>query len=112
MRQIVSSEEAQEAEGQHRRPCSDCPWARSAFPGWLGSATADDWIATAHSDERIDCHTLLGAQCAGAATYRANVCKSPRDKSLLVLPADRVRVFSSPEEFRTYHRSIGWEATK
>ena len=45
----------------------------------------------------------MGAQCAGAAIYRANVCKSPRDGSLLKLPADRETVFADKSEFWEHH---------
>jgi len=41
------------------RPCNDCPWRRKSCAGWLGPFGIK--------------------QCAGAAVYRANVCKSPRD---------------------------------
>lgn len=73
------------------------------MPGWLGGLTAEQWVWKAQSEERIPCHTLIGPQCAGAAIYRSNTCKSPRDKSLLVLPADRERVFSHAMEFVAYH---------
>lgn len=102
-RQLISIAEATEAIGQHKRPCSDCPWARKALPGWLGGVSIDAWLRDAHGEARIRCHTLLGAQCAGAAIYRTNVCKAPRDKTLLLLPADKVRVFKSPSEFRAHH---------
>lgn len=49
------------------------------------------------------CHVLKGAQCAGLAIYRANVCKSPRDPNAIKLPADREKVFATPMEFRMQH---------
>lgn len=103
--QLLSSDDAVPAQGQHTKPCSDCPWARNALAGWLGSMTPEQWLANAHGEARIDCHTLAGAQCAGAAIYRANMAKLPRDASLLRLPADRERVFATPAEFRTHHGS-------
>lgn len=103
--QLLSADDAEPAEVQHTKPCSDCPWARKALPGWLGSHSADEWLAAAHGEARIDCHTLLGAQCAGGAIYRANMAKRPRDGSLLVLTADRERVFASPAEFTAHHAS-------
>jgi len=103
MKQLLSIGDAREATGQHKKPCSDCPWARSSFPGWLGGMSADEWLQEAHSESTIECHTLLGAQCAGSAIYRANVCKKPRDKSVLLLPANRERVFATPAEFRVHH---------
>lgn len=103
-RQLISIEEAVPAKAQHRRPCSDCPWARTALKGWLGGATTEEWIASAHGDGRIDCHTLTGAECAGAAIYRANVAKSCRG-NVLRLEADRAIVFALPAEFIAHHAS-------
>lgn len=102
-RQLVSSDEAVTATRQHTQPCGDCPWARASLPGWLGPATAQEWLAAAHADGRIDCHTLIGAQCAGSAIYRRNVCKLDRDPAVLRLEADRARVFRSPAEFLAHH---------
>lgn len=95
-RRLVSSDEATPSRTQHTRPCGDCPWRRDALEGWLGNLTADAWLAAAHGDARIDCHTLIGPQCAGSAIYRANVCKLPRDPATLRLPADRRNVFAEP----------------
>lgn len=102
-RRLISSDEAVPAKGQHVKPCSDCPWARAALPGWLGGIDAATWLLATHGEEVIGCHTLKGAQCAGAATYRANVLKRPRDKGVLLLPADRGRVFAAPAEFLAHH---------
>lgn len=101
--QLITSEEARPAVSQHKSPCSDCPWARKSLAGWLGSATREEWLGDAHGETRIECHTLIGAQCAGAAIYRANVCKSPRDPDLLRLPADREKVFANKQEFWAHH---------
>ena len=106
-RQLVTSDEAVPVTHQHRQPCSDCPWARVALRGWLGDATADTWLRDAHGEARIECHTLLGAQCAGAAIYRANVCKRPRDPETLLLPADKATVFATPAEFTAHHAEPG-----
>jgi len=101
--QLLSGVDATAAKFQHKKPCSDCPWARVALPGWLGKPTAEEWLREAHGESRIDCHTLLGAQCAGAATYRANVGKLPRDPKLLRLESDKVRCFANPAEFKEHH---------
>lgn len=102
-KQLLTTADAVPAKGQHTAPCSDCPWARTALKGWLGGESADNWVAEAHADAPIPCHVLDGAQCAGAAIYRANVCKRPRDPGALLLPADRKRVFASPVEFKRHH---------
>lgn len=102
-RKMMTYEDAIDATFQHTEPCSDCPWDRSALPGWLGSLTADEWLQAAHGETLLGCHTMAGAQCAGGAIYRANLCKIPRDPSLLRLPSDRETVFDSPREFREHH---------
>lgn len=102
-KQCVSGDEARVATKQHRSPCGDCPWRRKSLPGWLGSASTEQWLAEAHGEARIDCHTLTGVQCAGAAIYRSNVMKLPRDRKLLKIAANRVLVFSGPGEFRKHH---------
>jgi hypothetical protein len=84
--EVTTSDTAEDSNVQHSKPCHDCPWRRKAVPGWLGSMSADEWIQAAHGDGVIDCHTVKGVpqpQCVGAATYRANVCKSPRDRRAL-----------------------------
>ncbi len=103
MKKCVSSAEAEPATRQHTKPCSDCPWARTALNGWLGGYTVEDWLAAARSDMMIDCHTVSTAQCAGAAIFRGNIGKLPRDRRVFRLPANRVLVFSSPAEFTEHH---------
>jgi hypothetical protein len=110
-RQLLAADEAVEAKSQHNKPCSDCPFARKALAGWIGSLSIDEWVRAVHGEARIDCHTLDGAQCAGAAIYRANVWKHPRNPELLVLPADRERVFGNPVEFRMHHEDGGGRRT-
>lgn len=102
-RQLISSAEAVDAKCQHERPCSDCPWSRNALPGWLGSLTAEEWIQVAHSDAHVDCHALRGAQCAGIAIYRRNVCKRVEAPNM-TLPPDREAVFAWPPEFLDHHK--------
>lgn len=104
-----------------RKPCSECPWVRTCAPGWLGPFDADTWLEAAHSDAPIACHTTIVTtdekgvgswedphikQCAGAAIFRSNVFKSPRDPAVLVLPADKELVFSWNDEFREHHEKF------
>lgn len=110
-RRLISSDEAVQAKVQHSIPCSDCPWARTALNGWLGGASIDDWLFTAHRDHLVDCHTLRGAQCAGIAIYRRNVCKRT-DPPILSLPADAERVFATPMEFRAHHETLPSRITR
>lgn len=102
---LVVGSEAKPAKKQHTKPCSDCPWARKALAGWLGSFTPETWIALAHGEGHADCHTVIDKECAGLATYRANVCKSLRDPNAFRLPADRVLVFSNSQEFLDHHNN-------
>ena len=106
MKKCVSSEEAVPATHQHTKPCSDCPWARTALNGWLGGQSIEDWLADARGEEQIDCHTLEGAACAGGAIFRGNTGKLPRDRRVFRLPANRVLVFSSPAEFTEHHSKL------
>lgn len=101
-----------------KRPCSECPWRRTASRGWLGPLDAGEWVKLAQSDHPIACHTTIPdgfdvdaddhrvgemRQCAGAAIFRSNICKSPRDDTIVDLPADRQRVFARPAEFIAHH---------
>lgn len=103
MRKLMSSDEAVTADHQHTSPCSDCPWRRDALNGWLGGTSVGEWRAAAHGETKVFCHTISNQQCAGIAIYRANVCKTPRDPTLLRLPADRDACFSTPTEFEEHH---------
>ncbi len=102
-RRLLSSLEAVPAKSQHKKPCSDCPWARTALNGWLGNNTAAEWVQIAHGESQVECHALTGAQCAGIAIYRSNTYKVPRDRTNLRLPRDTKRVFESPIEFTQHH---------
>lgn len=104
-RKLVTSDEACVARGQHRKPCADCPWTRTALSGWLGAQSATQWLAVAHGEAQVECHTALGAQCAGLAIYRANTGKRPRDPDVLQLPKDTRRVFATAQEFRAHHET-------
>ena len=103
MRKLISSAEAPASDKQHTTPCSDCPWRRDSLPGWLGGSTAEEFRQMAHGEVKYDCHAIKGPQCAGLAIYRANVCKSVRDPSVLRLPRDEATVFSTPMEFKAHH---------
>ena len=118
-RLVVSDDEATVTAKQHKKPCSDCPWARVAVRGWLGNNTAEEWVSIAHGDAPILCHTRVAPidsgfviQCAGAAIYRVNVCKSlrggfwPLNTPPLEVKADRDKVFAHTAEFLSYHLGI------
>lgn len=67
----------------------------------------------AHGEVAIACHLTIEVdgewagnvkQCAGAAIYRANVCKSPRDPEIALLPQDKEKVFGFGE-FLEHHQT-------
>jgi hypothetical protein len=106
MKQLISSDEAVQRQEPHTKPCSDCPFARTALNGWLGGLPIDVWVQRAHGDASEPCHVIDNQQCAGLAIYRANVAKKPRDPAALVLPADRAKVFATPMEFQAHHKKL------
>lgn len=63
---------------------------------------AQEWIEAAYGEAKIDCHTAT-VQCAGAAIFRSNICKMPKGRTLLLLPADRKLVFGWNDEFLAHH---------
>ena len=104
---------------QHTKPCDQCPFRRTALTGWLGGLTPDEFRWLANADTYMPCHKAAAKQggvdyshpdksipqCAGRAIYWANQCKSPRDKTLLMLPKDVKTVFNWPHEFLAHHKS-------
>lgn len=105
-KQLLTSEDAVPAKGQHKSPCSDCPFARTALKSWLGGLSVTQWLAGVHLEMRVECHVFEGAQCAGAAIFRGNICKLPRDPDTLRLPADHKKVFSNDHQFEEHHGDI------
>lgn len=101
-------------------PCSECPWRRRSVPGFLGPHKPEEWCEIAHSDAPIACHKTVVVtdpiertgswthpklrQCRGAAIFRANVCKTPRNPNRAVGPEDKESVFASNDEFINHHR--------
>jgi hypothetical protein len=94
------------------QPCNDCPWRRVATPGWLGPDTPEGWIESAHSEAVIACHKTLNRdgwapgvhQCRGAAIFRENVMKTPRNPTVALGPEDTETVFANNKEFLEHHR--------
>lgn len=92
-------------------PCNDCPWRRNATAGWLGPYSAERWLSAVQGEDAIACHQTLDGdgwrehtrQCRGAAIFRANVCKSPRNPTIEKGPADHDAVFSTNGEFWELH---------
>lgn len=88
---------------QPTRPCAVCPVRRDSLP-FRDDDAAADLVAELHSDALVFCASERGNQCAGAAIYRANVCKLPRDRQALRLPVDRDKVFDSSSLLICHHR--------
>lgn len=96
-----------------RKPCNECPWRRESWNGHLGPYAAPLWVALVLSDEPIACHKTVVEdddweegdvrQCMGAAIFRANIFKRPRNREVVVGEADRELVFASPAEFEEHH---------
>ena len=104
-----------------KAPCKECPFRRTAPPGWLGGGEigrAADYLAEAHSDRDIACHVSVRAadraplrkfahSCVGLAIYRNNVHKLPRDgnarAAVMRTAPDPVTVFAKPAEFMERH---------
>lgn len=107
----------QQPPKQHSIPCKECPFRRDGPAGLLGGSPAETFIGQAHGEFWLPCHLhseyedpnwksdTSKPQCAGAATYRANVAKRSRG-GLLELPANRDVVFASPAEFLAHHKGI------
>ncbi len=109
-RRLITSDEATETKRQHVKPCSDCPFLRDSLPGWLGGGPPDEWVANAHGECRMDCHTRVGLdgrawQCAGVAVYRANVGKRTRFPAFIMELPKAPEVFSSSAQFLAHHRA-------
>jgi hypothetical protein len=105
-RRLLTTGDAVLIKKQHKSPCSDCPWRRKSLPGWLGDTSVGRFLWIAHGDGRMECHTKYlakgYAECAGAAIYKANVCKSVNPPNLELLP-NRATVFAQPLEFAIHH---------
>ena len=104
------------------KPCNQCPFRRTALPGYVGSTDPADFIATTMADDAMPCHTSIDYEdpdwrdqldplnadstarhCAGAATFFANIGKLSRDRMRPRLKSDKVNVFASPNEFLAHH---------
>lgn len=104
MKQLLTNSDATTSPMQHTSPCSDCPFSRKSLNGWLGGSTVEEWLGWAHSNTFVNCHVISNQQCAGLAIYRRNVLRLPINP-LLVLEADRKKVFATPTEFTDHHAS-------
>lgn len=101
-----------------KNPCDECPWRRDSPAGHLGPLDAQGWIDVIHGEQAIACHKTITdtddkghgdwanpamRQCRGAVSFRANVCKAPRNDEILSWPPDTKRVFATDAEFIEHH---------
>lgn len=100
-------------------PCKECPWRKNATTGHLGPYSAEEWIDIVKSEEAIACHMTFSGnatwstpgirQCKGAATFRDNICKLPKNRTDAayreVSQDEKSKVFRQPGEFIEYHTS-------
>lgn len=105
-------------------PCAECPWVRTAIPGYLGPLTADAWCEVAHGESPIACHMTIKhthvdedgdpagdwddpamRQCKGAAIFRGNISKSPRHPQILRAEQDYELVFGWDNQFIEHHNT-------
>jgi hypothetical protein len=100
--------------------CNECPWRREAAPGHLGPYGPEKWVDIAHSEAAIACHKTITVvnedgegdwedpqirQCFGAAQFRKNVFKSPRDPEVAATDSrDLDAFFAWGNEFIAHHQ--------
>lgn len=101
------------------QPCNECPWRRDAVSGHLGPYDPRKWIRIALSDSPIACHKTIVTtnppegegswdhpklrQCRGAAIFRANNGKMPKNPTIDTGPVDTETVFDGVVEFCHHH---------
>lgn len=102
-RRCITHDEAPASNVQHMAPCGDCPFVKGSLKGWIGGMSTEEWSETLRGDGKIHCHAIRGPQCVGAAIMRANMCKRPKDPSVLQMPAKTGDAFVSLEEFKKHH---------
>ncbi len=108
------------------KPCGACPFRVKCAPGWLGSATPEEFIDSAGGELAMPCHLTVdysdpawetrglmrAVQCSGRAIYLGNICKRPRSENVIVLPANRELVFANRKAFLDYHTATGAKRAK
>lgn len=110
-------------------PCKQCPFRKTAMPGWLGAAPPEMFIANIHAEVPSPCHMTidyrkpdweakwtagkLGKLCTGTLVMAANMLKRARNQRMIPsVPADRETVFTTAQEFLAHHngaRCRSWE---
>lgn len=97
-----------------KKPCVDCPLARTSKPGALGGYTVQQYLEVLYSRADIACHLSPGfpnnleeqRSCTGVAMYRANAgvpTFGNAARAVRHVDADREAAFASLEEFTAHH---------
>lgn len=93
-----------------KAPCPECPFRRTSTRGWLGEGRLDyakTYMQHALGDHDISCHMQTANSCAGLATFRRNICKTPRDPQVAAVTQavqpDRETIFATPQQFLDHH---------
>lgn len=108
--------------GALKEPCVECPFRRTALPGWLGDhKTSQEIIEMIRFDGFFPCHMKVTAladriaweeavvrapHCAGALAFMNNTHKLSRDPGtafLQGLMGKRDDCFASDAEMREHH---------
>jgi len=110
------------------KPCNQCPFRKVSAAGWLGDATAEDFIQSALNDELMPCHSTVDytkkdwktkmmtaksqvQHCAGARIMYRNQCKRSKDATFMAAERDgkvanvepSEAVFTWRNEFLEHH---------
>lgn len=104
---------------QHKKPCGDCIFRRDSEPGATGGSPIDVYIGQVEARMWIPCHCSKGyrakgahigeeAECAGAATFRANL-GIPVPPAMLAVEPDHEGVLSTYAEFVAHHKGISFQ---
>lgn len=107
-------------ELKRRTPCADCPFRKTSARGWLGAATAQEFLDSTMHDAEMPCHTAIdygdkewketqlptADLCVGSLQFLNNQHKLPRSRKL----SDACRevgqndaIMDSPEQFMERH---------
>lgn len=102
-----------------KKPCKECVFRRDSSPGEMGGSPPGTYIGQSEGPFWIPCHLstnyddpnwksdLKKPQCAGAATYRANLGIDHKMPDFLERrQPDHEAVFSEHREFLAHHCQI------
>lgn len=111
-----------------KKACAECVFNRKVEPGAMGGSPIGTYIGQAFSPFAMPCHLHCDfedpdwkaksgpgetPQCAGLATFRANVGMQKLGikvwEQLCTLPEDHETCFSNAEEFTSHHLGISLE---